>query len=189
MKTTEKYSTALCYQSTHPPLDVLLQQNTEPIILAFELKARKAAGLPGCFLTWAQLVKKGFPGTDTELTRHFVTLFADRHWWGVSIYTSGGCLPDSKLRRVLLKILHSGCNNCFCSFIHNWHWCSSSTDGSPQILSPHSIHIYWNWRSRKTIFFKQKFWEKHTMLSTDEKYLEQHISIALLFVFSLGFWW
>ena len=95
MKTTEKYSTALCYQSTHPPLDVLLQQNTEPIILAFELEVRKAAGLPGCFLTWARLVKKGFPGTDTELTRHFVTLFADRHWWGVSIYTSGGCLPDS----------------------------------------------------------------------------------------------
>ena len=60
-------------------------ENTEPIILAFELGARKAGLLPGCFLQ----VKKGFPGTDTELTRHFVTLFAEQHWWGVSIYIGG----------------------------------------------------------------------------------------------------
>ena len=37
-------------------------------------------------------MKKGFPGTDTELTRHFVTLFAEPRWWGVSIYSSGGWL-------------------------------------------------------------------------------------------------
>ena len=142
-------------------------ENTEPIILAFELGARKAGLLPGCFLQ----VKKGFPGTDTELTRHFVTLFAEQHWWGVSIYIGGlpsrpGLARFKALEGILLNILYyglegdfflkylySGCNNCFCIFIHNSQWCNSSTDGSPQILSLHSIHIHWNWMSRgKTIF-------------------------------------
>ena len=142
-------------------------ENTEPIILAFELGARKAGLLPGCFLQ----VKKGFPGTDTELTRHFVTLFAEQHWWGVSIYIGGFTFKTWACQiqsfggyfaqhfvlwfggGVFMKYLYSGCNNCCCIFIHNSQWCNSSTDGSPQILSLHSIHIHWNWMSRgKTIF-------------------------------------
>ena len=117
--------------------------------LVFELgKKTWAARLPGCFLSQGAPMKKGFPGTDTELTRHFVTLFAEQRWWGVSIYTSGylGC-PDTKFGMVgrgLLIILYSGCNNCFCIFIQNLKQCRSSTDGSPQNLSLHSIHIHGN---------------------------------------------
>ena len=55
-------------------------------------------------------MKKGFPGTDTELTRHFVTLFAEQHWWGVSIYIGGlpsrpGLVRFKALEGVLFNFL------------------------------------------------------------------------------------